>query len=207
MLYFNQFGILNYTYSCYKYELTFVMVAFGKNSAARLCFYKEYFLHLYIAIIESKMNERLKQFLEMENLTPARFAEKLGIQRSGISHLLSGRNKPSFEFIQKMMTAYPGLNYEWLILGKGRPYKSDNSAETITNPATETTLFTDEAFFDTVETSVIEPESQPVKQHFEVNEAPENQKIVRQVHDDTQNKSKKIDRIIVFFSDGTYEEK
>ena len=51
------------------------------------------------------MNQRLKQFLDMEGLSPARFAEELGIQRSGMSHLLAGRNKPSFEFIQKMMTA------------------------------------------------------------------------------------------------------
>ena len=71
------------------------------------------------------MHDRLKQFLTMEGLSPARFAEVMGIQRSGISHLLSGRNKPSFEFLEKMMTAYPDINYEWLILGKGRPYKSD----------------------------------------------------------------------------------
>ena len=51
------------------------------------------------------MNDRLKQFLAMEGLSPARFAEVMGIQRSGISHLLAGRNKPSFEFIQNMMTA------------------------------------------------------------------------------------------------------
>ena len=82
------------------------------------------------------MNERLRQFLDMENLSPARFAEVLGIQRSGISHLLSGRNNPSFEFIQKMMIAYPELNYEWLILGKGRPYKSDRTV-----PACAPSLF------------------------------------------------------------------
>ena len=70
------------------------------------------------------MHNRLKQFLTMENISPARFAEELGIQRSGISHLLSGRNKPSFEFLQKMMSAYPDLNAEWLILGKAVPSKA-----------------------------------------------------------------------------------
>ena len=67
------------------------------------------------------MNDRLKQFLAMEGLSPARFAEIMGIQRSGVSHLLSGRNKPSFEFIEKFLAAFPDVNVEWLILGKGRP--------------------------------------------------------------------------------------
>ena len=75
------------------------------------------------------MNERLKQFLTMENLTPGQFADIMGIQRSGISHLLSGRNKPSYDFIQKMMTCFPTLNIEWLILGKGKPYKDSSEME------------------------------------------------------------------------------
>ena len=97
------------------------------------------------------MHDRLKQFLSMENLSPARFAEELGIQRSGISHLLAGRNKPSFEFLQRMMTAYPDVNYEWLILGKGRPYKSDRKVPEI---PTETPDFTGSFGFFLFHTSV-----------------------------------------------------
>lgn len=69
------------------------------------------------------MNNRLQQFLELENITPARLADTLGVQRSGLSHILSGRNKPGYEFITKLLTKYPHINSEWLLIGKGKPYK------------------------------------------------------------------------------------
>jgi len=49
------------------------------------------------------MNRRLQQFLELEQLTPSRLADILGVQRSGLSHILSGRNKPGYEFIHKLL--------------------------------------------------------------------------------------------------------
>lgn len=69
------------------------------------------------------MNNRLQQFLELENITPARLADTLGVQRSGLSHILSGRNKPGFEFLTKLLTKFPHINSEWLMMGKGKPYK------------------------------------------------------------------------------------
>lgn len=69
------------------------------------------------------MNNRLQQFLELENLTPARLADTLGVQRSGLSHILSGRNKPGYEFLTKLLHKFPHINSEWLLLGKGKPYK------------------------------------------------------------------------------------
>ncbi len=86
------------------------------------------------------MEERLKLFLSMEGLTPSQFADKLGIQRSGVSHLLAGRNKPSFEFINKMLLAFPKINPDWLILGTGKAYRdqpafSGSSAPTAGTPA------------------------------------------------------------------------
>ena len=59
----------------------------------------------------------------MEGLSPSQFADKLGVQRSGVSHLLSGRNKPSFEFINKMLVAFPKINPDWLITGNGKAYR------------------------------------------------------------------------------------
>jgi len=69
------------------------------------------------------MKERLTQFLQSEQLSPARFADILGVQRSGISHILSGRNKPGFDLIEKIVTKFPDINAEWLITGKGNVYK------------------------------------------------------------------------------------
>jgi len=74
------------------------------------------------------MRTRLQQFLQAENMSPSRFADQIGIQRSGVSHILSGRNKPGFDFIEKMLLAYPSLNAEWLITGKGKMYKEAKAA-------------------------------------------------------------------------------
>ena len=73
------------------------------------------------------MNNRLQQFLDLENLSPARLADLLGVQRSGVSHILSGRNKPGFDFIQKLLTKFPALSADWFLTGKGKPYKEMNN--------------------------------------------------------------------------------
>lgn len=82
------------------------------------------------------MEERLKLFLSMEGLSPSQFADKLGIQRSGVSHLLSGRNKPSFEFINKMLLAFPKISPDWLILGTGKAYRDLPSSAGSAAPST-----------------------------------------------------------------------
>lgn len=76
------------------------------------------------------MKDRLQQFLTLEQLSPARLSEIIGIQRSGLSHILSGRNKPGFEFIQRLLLKFPSLNAEWLITGKGKMYKEHSSPTT-----------------------------------------------------------------------------
>lgn len=65
------------------------------------------------------MKDRLIRLLDSEQLTASKFADRIGVQRSSVSHVLSGRNKPSFDFIEKTLKAFPDLNPEWLILGKG----------------------------------------------------------------------------------------
>jgi len=69
------------------------------------------------------MKERLLKIITSEGLTPSLLADKMGVQRSGISHILSGRNYPSFDFLQKLLENFPRLNAEWLILGQGSIYK------------------------------------------------------------------------------------
>jgi len=69
------------------------------------------------------MKERLIQLLDMEQLSPSKFADIIGVQRSSISHVISGRNKPSFDFLQKTLKAFPGLNASWLMLGEGTMYE------------------------------------------------------------------------------------
>jgi len=69
------------------------------------------------------MKERITEFLRNENKTSAQLAEEIGVQPSGISHILSGRNKPSLDFVIKMLEKYPNLSTEWLIFGKGTMYR------------------------------------------------------------------------------------
>lgn len=65
------------------------------------------------------MKERLLQFLNAIQLSSSKFAEEIGIQPSGVSHILSGRNNPSYDFIVKILTRFPELNADWLLLGEG----------------------------------------------------------------------------------------
>lgn len=68
------------------------------------------------------MKDRLQEILKKEHLTPARFAELVGVQRSSVSHILSGRNNPSLDFLQKILASFEHINPDWLITGNG-PYK------------------------------------------------------------------------------------
>lgn len=74
------------------------------------------------------MNRRFQTILDLENLSPAQLADRLGVQRSGISHILSGRNKPSFELLQRVVQSFPEISAEWLITGNGKPLKEQNLA-------------------------------------------------------------------------------
>jgi len=72
---------------------------------------------------------RLEKILSFYNLSASSFADKIGVQRSSISHLLTGRNKPSLEFVMKVVTSYPEVNLYWLLNGKGTfPSKKDSTA-------------------------------------------------------------------------------
>ena len=80
-------------------------------------------MYCYILII-SCMKDRLMKIITSEGLTSSLLADEMGVQRSGISHILSGRNYPSFDFLQKLLNRFPKLNAEWLILGQGSMYKA-----------------------------------------------------------------------------------
>ena len=65
------------------------------------------------------MHKRLKNWMESEGLKSSEFADTIGVNRATISHILSGRNKPSIDFFEKLLHAYPNLNANWLITGIG----------------------------------------------------------------------------------------
>ena len=69
------------------------------------------------------MDKRLQQFLDAENISQAQLADTLGVARAGISHILSGRNKPGVDFLEAMAVHFPQISMDWLLTGRGRMYK------------------------------------------------------------------------------------
>lgn len=144
------------------------------------------------------MQNRLHKLLDSEQLTPAKFAEILGVQRSAISHILTGRNNPSFDLISKIILKFPALNSDWLITGKGNMYKTlvqgslfdfdipkkDEISDKVTpiKPA-EQTLVTDVK--NTIEIPKNNPDTSVKKM---------------------ESASRMVKRIVVFYTDNTFEE-
>lgn len=110
------------------------------------------------------MVDRIKQVMEYYDETPAGFAEKLGINRSNLTHLFSGRNQPSLDFAKKVLKAYPEISTEWLIMGVGLMIKdpAEVAAESQKKSVIQTNLFEmedNEPEVETVKEAVVEEAS------------------------------------------------
>ena len=117
--------------------------------------------------LQAVMTDRLQVILQREGITAAKFASALGVQPSALSHLLSGRNKPSYDFITRFIMAYPAYNIEWLLVGKQPMLKEDltqsaNSAPTAISIDEPQTLFI--ANDESAEMAP-QPAPQPLPQH------------------------------------------
>ena len=142
------------------------------------------------------MKDRIRLFLDKENKSSSQFAEEVGVQPSGISHILSGRNKPSLDFVLKMLTTYKFINTDWLLFGKGEMYKNEENH----------TLFIDN-----------EPESDISENtKIEIGGLFDNgERILDKGNEKGESYNKNADtnvnerfseRIIIFYPDGTYKE-
>lgn len=108
---------------------------------------------------------RIKKIMDFYNLSASVFADKIGVQRSSISHIVSGRNKPSLDFILKVTSAFTEVDINWLLNGKGEFPKKIAQPKIETPPPL---------------TSYIPQSNSPI--------------------------SKKIERIVVFYNDGSFDE-
>ena len=88
------------------------------------------------------MKERILEFLRIENKSSAQFATEIGVLPSSVSHILSGRNNPSLDFIMKMLEKYHYISAEWLLFGRGQMYTPD--VNTARESDIEMNLFNDE---------------------------------------------------------------
>jgi transcriptional regulator with XRE-family HTH domain len=90
------------------------------------------------------MKDRIAKIMEEKGMTATRFAEEIGVQASSISHIVSGRNKPSTDFLIKILERFRGLNAEWLLIGRGNQYKDTNNETEIEDVSLKTGLFAEE---------------------------------------------------------------
>ena len=134
------------------------------------------------------MQEQIQEILRKENLSSSQFADKIGVQRSSVSHVLSGRNKPGFEFIKKIIEAFPELNSDWLFSGSGEMYRQIRPSETLLSINEMQTQVSSEK---PAESPVNSPErTENSKEEIKPEVPPE----------------KDIDRIVVFYKDKTFRE-
>lgn len=141
------------------------------------------------------MKTRIIQFLSENNLTSTKFADTIGVQRSSISHILSGRNKPSFDFIEKMLIAYPDLNAQWLITGKGSMLKNQLSLFNQETQIENKNLSSPESNISNLEDTYTEKINS--KQE---NTQYENLNIKKNII------TSDIERVIIFYTNGSFKE-
>lgn len=145
------------------------------------------------------MNDRISLLLKEENLTAGKFADILGVQPSGISHLISGRNKPNFDFIAKVLTCFPAVNPDWLILGKGEMYRQTAGEQTFSESSESFFLETEPPIPFSSDALPLETPAIPL---------PSLPKELSLPADDEKPAEKKpekqIDKIVFFYSDRTF---
>lgn len=80
------------------------------------------------------IQDRIKLIIKSDNLSASEFAAKIDVKRSNLSHVLSGRNKPSLDFLEKIIVAYPKVNASWLITGETREGSFEGTTEPRKDP-------------------------------------------------------------------------
>lgn len=132
------------------------------------------------------MKDRILQFLKAENKSSAQLAEEIGVQPSGISHILSGRNKPSLDFVLKMLEKYRFLSTEWLLFGQGSMYREPGM----------------QSLFD--ESS--SPEHNKLDEKREVTAEMQGKQQSKEDHFITSGSKPELEKIVWFFRDGSFRE-
>ncbi|WP_163407036.1 helix-turn-helix domain-containing protein [Flavobacterium ajazii] len=132
--------------------------------------------------------KRLEIVLDYYGLNASAFADKIGVQRSSISHLLSGRNKPSLDFIMKILEVFPDVDLYWILIGKGNfPKNLDERSSEISKSLPP--ILSNEDSFSTDELNNIKTtgnSSEPKKLNFNL-------------------ENSEIEKIVLFYKNGTFK--
>ena len=133
--------------------------------------------------------------MDQKGLTPSELADTIGVQRSNITHVLHGRNKPSFQFIAKLLESFPEIDAKWLIMGEGNM---------VNIPESQTKIHFHEKEPLKTEPIPIENPQPSVK----TENAPVRPKTTRDdgVATGLSPNNKEIERIVVFYTDQTFKQ-
>jgi len=147
------------------------------------------------------MKDRIQKFMKSENLSPSQLADNIGVQRSGVSHIISGRNKPGLEFVQRILKYYPNLNPDWLLINKGSMYRNSSAEDTF---RIEEEDISDEQMQLNIDFGIL-PEAKALQEEPQAikEPSPNIKQVVSQIE---SNKSKKeADKIIILYKDGSFD--
>lgn len=137
--------------------------------------------------------KRLELIFDYYSISSSSFADKIGVQRSSLSHLLSGRNKPSLDLILKIISVYPEVDLYWILNGKGNFPKNNGNEKNIAE------IISDET------TTLFSLPSNKIDEVIEEKKIDEERKII--TSDNTNLNSEKItEKIVFFFTDGSFKE-
>lgn len=143
------------------------------------------------------MLDRISQILKTKKLSASQFAISIGVQPSSVSHVLSGRNKPSLDFISKILNTYPDISAEWLITGKGEISAGDKKVQP-DSPAANTGQTRFDLDNEEGIATVKQTEKEEQKTPKTINEKPAETRL-----DSGDNG---IEKIVIFYKNGTFRE-
>ena len=143
--------------------------------------------------------------MEHKGISPSELADAIGVQRSNVTHVLKARNKPSFQFIEKLLQIYPEINAKWLLLGEGNMIEGVSKSRTLFDPIPE----------PVIEKASIEKKTEPEIVHDSPSPAPkeiiysppvpDKKEPENELYDSFFSTEKPIERMIVFFKDQTFK--
>lgn len=155
------------------------------------------------------MEERLNTILNHFGLSPSQLATKLGVQRSGVSHILSGRNRPGLDFITKLLHVFPQIDPDWLLTGKGSLLRV--VAAQTSKPVINGDLFDLDPLPSKTDTAG--PVSENVTANTQINEERKDKHISKKPDDKlppalekSLSNEHRVEKVLILYKDGTYDE-
>ena len=152
--------------------------------------------NLFTMVNGKEFTIRLQKILAFYSLSAAAFAEKMGIGRSSISHIISGRNKPSLEFVLHILDNFEEVEFEWLIYGKGNFPKKEKLTPTLESNISRNEESGQQSIFSN--TGLDKEKINPLAN------TPVNSVTTNTPSNPIQKSN--IDRIVIFYTNGSFSE-